>query len=81
MITLYYMDCSAHFIKSLLYAYNTPLDEVRGFVKQLAENKNGLSLVFMHHIDSLKTGHSYQNDAHITLTDHLDVSTIVHCIF
>lgn len=45
-------------------------------MEQLVENKNGLSLVFMHHSDSLKSGHSYQNDAHITLTDHLDVSDV-----
>lgn len=43
---------------------------------QLAEGKSGLSLVFMHHCDSLKSGHSYQNNAHIMLSDHLEASDV-----
>ena len=61
-------------IKSLLIAYNVHTEEERKiFVKQLSEEKNGLSLVFMHHRDSLISGHSYQNNAHIVLVDHVQV--------
>lgn len=66
--------CSVHFVKSVLLACEVTAEGTTGFVKDLAEGKSGLSLVFMHHRDSLKSGHSYQNDAHITLMDHLDVS-------
>ena len=57
-------------------AYGVKLQDAKSFLEKLADGKNGLSLVFMHHRDSLKTGHSYQNDARITLTDHLDVSWV-----
>ena len=44
------------------------------FVSDLAEEKDGMSLVYMHHNDSLRSGTSYQNEARISLRDNLDVS-------
>ena len=44
------------------------------FVSDLVEEKDGMSLVYMHHNDSLRSGTSYQNEARISLRDNLDVS-------
>ena len=70
---------STHLIKCVITAYGTQREDMESFVKQLAEGKKGLSLVFMHHSDALRSGHSFHNDAHITLIDHLDVRILESC--
>ena len=47
--------------------------ELPGFVHQLSEDRGGLTLVYMHHADSLRSGTSYQNDTRISLRDHVEV--------
>ena len=44
------------------------------FVHKLAEDKEGVSMVYMHHEDSLRSKTSYQNEAHLTLRKNLQVS-------
>ena len=65
---------SKGFIKVLSLACQVEATELPNFIQQLAENQNGLSLVYMHHTDSLRSGTSYQNDARISLREHVDVS-------
>ena len=65
---------SKGFIKVLSLACQVEVSELPAFIQQLAENQNGLSLVYMHHTDSLRSGTSYQNDARISLREHVDVS-------
>ena len=65
---------SKGFIKVLSLACQVEVTELPAFIQQLAENQNGLSLVYMHHTDSLRSGTSYQNDARISLREHVDVS-------
>ena len=43
-------------------------------VSDLAMEKDGMSLVYMYHNDSLRSGTSYQNEARISLKDNLNVS-------
>ena len=57
----------------LALACEIPDANLPRFVQQLAEGGNGLSLVYMHHSDSLKSGTSYQNDARIFFRDHWEV--------
>ena len=56
-----------------MLACDIPEAKLPSFVRVLAEGQGGLSLVFMHHADSLKSKTSYQNDARIRLKDHLEV--------
>ena len=72
-LTLCFCLCSAFFVKSILFACKVDKEDRRSFVRNLAEGSRGISLVFMHHRDALRSGHSYQNDAHIMLTDHVEV--------
>ncbi len=65
--------CSKELIEALILACGVQMDQLPTFVKQLAECKSGLGLVFMHHTDSLKSGSSYQNESHIKLKDHVQV--------
>ena len=64
---------STDLLKALTTACGTSLENLAGFIHQLAEGRNGLSLVYMHHADSLRTGTSYQNSSHISLRDHAEV--------
>ena len=57
----------------LALACNKTREDVPGFVRHLAEGRDGMSLVYMYHADSLKSGTSYQNSAHIVLKDHCEV--------
>ena len=69
---------SKGFIKVLSLACQVEATDLPDFIQQLAENQNGLSLVYMHHTDSLRSGTSYQNDARISLREHVDVSQSYH---
>ena len=71
--SLFFPPHSKGFIKVLSLACQVGGNELRGFIQQLANNQNGLSLVYMHHTDSLKSGSSYQNDARISLREHIEV--------
>ena len=66
--------CSSDLVRVLLLAYNVPKEDSLTFIKQLSQGKNGLSLTFFYHRDSLRTGHSHHSDPRITLIDHVDVS-------
>ena len=48
-------------------------DEAKQFVHELADNQHGISLAYLYHSDSLKSGNSYSNEQHIKLKDHVDV--------
>ena len=43
-------------------------------VEELAVERDGMSLVYMHHNDALRSGTSYQNEARLSLKDNLKVS-------
>ena len=60
-------------MRSLCVAYEVVGEEATQFVHELAENQRGISLAYLHHLDSLKTGNSYTNEQHIKLKDHVDV--------
>ena len=61
-------------IQILLRALSVEKDNKRDFLRSLGRDTNGISLVFMHHRDALKSGSSYQNSARITVEDCFDVS-------
>ncbi len=65
---------STEFVRVLVLACEIVESELPSFIRELAEGRNGLSLVFMHHSDSLKSRTSYQNDVRISLRDHAEVS-------
>ena len=54
-------------------------EEARRFVQELADNRCGISLAYLHHADSLKSGTSYSNEKHIKLKELVDVSCINFC--
>jgi len=59
-----------------MLAYEVPLDKMESFMKELSEGRSGMSLVFMYHSDALASGHSYQNNAHIKMADHIEVCSV-----
>ena len=65
---------SKELIKALVLACGVQKNQLPTFVKHLSECKNGIGLVFMHNTDSLKSMSSYQNESHIKLKDHVQVS-------
>ena len=73
-------SCLVHvyFSKQLLdvlcLACGVPESSYDQFVTDLAEDKCGFSIVYMHHKDSMRSGTSYQNEAHLTFKEHLQVS-------
>ena len=67
---------SADIVRVLAIACGVSGDNLSGFIHQLAEGRDGLSLVYMYHTDSMKTGTSYQNNAHIHLRDNSEVSNM-----
>ena len=67
---------SADMLRVLAIACGTSEEAIGSFVAQMADGRNGLSLVFMHHADSLVSGHSYKNSCHIRLKNHVDVSEL-----
>ena len=60
-------------MRSLCVAFEVVGEEATQFVHELAENQRGISLAYLHHVDSLKSGNSYTNEQHIKLKDHVDV--------
>ena len=42
------------------------------FLKELARGGTGVTLVYMHHMDALQSGSSYQNSAHIKVEDCIE---------
>ena len=64
---------SIELVRSLCVAYEVVGEEATQFVHELAENQRGISLAYLHHLDSLKSGNSYTNEQHIKLKDHVDV--------
>ena len=54
-------------------AFEVVGDEAKQFVQELADNQHGISLAYLYHSDSLKSGNSYSNEQHIKLKDHVDV--------
>lgn len=64
---------SADLLKVLVIACDVAREDVSEFVRQLAEGRDGLSLVYMYHADALKSGTSYQNSSHIHLRDNCEV--------
>ena len=64
---------SKEFIRVLALACEVSELELPKFVQQLSEDRGGLTLVYMHHADSLRSGTSYQNDTRISLRDHIEV--------
>ena len=68
--------CSKELIQVLLIACNVSSStSSNAFIHELAEGRAGLQLAYFLHEDSLKSLKSYHNKAHITLRDHLSVST------
>ena len=49
-------------------------DKFSKMVEELAVERDGMSLVYMHHNDALRSGTSYQNEARLSLRDNLKVS-------
>lgn len=78
-ISVHFSSPSKEFLRALALACEVSEADLPQFAYQLAEERNGLSLVYMHHADSLKSGHSYQNDARMSLRDHLEVGTYSCC--
>ena len=65
--------CSIDLVRAVMLAYEVPLEDMESFMKELSEGRCGMSLVFMYHSDALASGHSYQNNAHIKMADHIEV--------
>ena len=61
------------FVRSLCVAFEVVGEEARQFVRELGDNQRGISLAYLYHVDSLKSGNSYSNEQHIKLKDHVDV--------
>ena len=66
-------SCSVELVQSLCLACGVEGEEAKRFVLELADNFNGVSLAYMYHADSLKSGASYTNEQHIKLKDVIDV--------
>ena len=64
---------SVELVQSLCVAFEVVGEEAKQFVQELAESQHGISLAYLYHSDSLKSGNSYSNEQHIKLKDHLDV--------
>ena len=56
-----------------------PQSGKRQFLKGLAQGTGGMTLVFMHHNDALRSGSSYQNYAHIAVDECLEVRNVGCC--
>lgn len=74
------LPSSADLLKVLVIACDVAREDVSEFVHQLAEGRDGLSLVYMYHADALKSGTSYQNSSHIHLRDNCEVGPL-HGVF
>ena len=74
---LHLLSHSVELVRSLCFAFGVEGEEARQLVKDLADGLNGVSLAYMYHSDSLKSGASYSNEQHIKLKDLVDVSFIV----
>jgi translation initiation factor 4E len=66
------LDICADLLKVLVIACDISRDDLSDFVHQLSDGRDGLTLVYMYHTDSLKSGTSYQNSAHIHLRDNCE---------
>lgn len=63
-------------IQILFRVKQVPHDGRRQFLKGLAHGAGGVTLVFMHHNDALRSGSSYQNCAHIAVEDCVEVRNV-----
>ena len=70
-----YTTNSVDLLRVLAIACDVTTEDLPGFVHQLAEGHGGLSLEYMYHRDSLRSGTSYQNSGHIRLQDNCQVDT------
>jgi hypothetical protein len=59
-------------LRVLVIACDVSAKDLPGFSQQLAEGRGGLSLEYMYHRDSLRSGTSYQNSGHIHLRDNCE---------
>lgn len=69
-----FFSSSKQLLNVLSIACNVSEDSYDKFIRDLAEDGCGFNMVYMLHKDSLRTGTSYQNEAHLSLKQHLNVS-------
>ena len=68
--------CSKGIVQILFRVKQVPQNGKRQFLKELAHGTGGMTLVFMHHVDALRSGSSYQNYAHIAVEECLEVRNV-----
>ena len=64
---------SKQFLRVLALGCNVSAADYPRFVQDLAEERQGMSLVYTHHQDSLRSGSSYQSPSHVSLRNNLQV--------
>ena len=74
-VCVLYPLCSKELLRLIALVQGVEEEGFPQLVSDLAMEKDGMSLVYMHHNDSLRSGTSYQNEARISLKDKLKVST------
>ena len=74
-----FAPCSKGIIQILFRVKQVPQSGKRQFLKGLAQGTGGMTLVFMHHNDALRSGSSYQNYAHIAVDECLEVRNVGCC--
>ena len=67
------LTCSKGIVKILYVVKQVGKQKRSKFLKELARGGTGVTLVYMHHMDALQSGSSYQNSAHIKVEDCIEV--------
>ena len=71
---------SKQFLRVLALGCNISAADYPRFVQDLAEERQGMSLVYTHHQDSLRSGSSYQSPSHVSLRNNLQVCVYL-CVY
>ena len=67
-------------VRILCVAFEVVGEDAKKFVHELADQQHGISLAYLYHSDSLKSGNSYSNEQHIKLKDHVEVRKESVCV-